>query len=46
MSDFEIKYLKEVLENLIVIKKDLEYSYYIDDVIEQLERIIKYYGGE
>ena len=45
MSDFEIKYLKEVLENLIVIKKDLDYKYYIDDVIEQLEKIIKYYGG-
>lgn len=45
MSDFEIKYLKGVLENLIIIKKDLEYKYYIDDVIEQLEKIIKYYGG-
>lgn len=45
MSDFEIKYLKEVLENLIIIKKDLDYKYYIDDVIEQLEKIIKYYGG-
>lgn len=45
MSDFEIKYLKEVLENLIIIKKDLDYEYYINDVIEQLEKIIKYYGG-
>lgn len=45
MSEFEIKYLKEVLSNLKIIRNDLEYKYKIDEIIEQLEEFIKYYGG-
>lgn len=41
MSNFELKYLKEVLNNLMVIREDLEYKYTIDDLIETLIKLIK-----
>ena len=41
MSNFELKYLKEVLNNLMIIREDLEYKYTIDDLIETLIKLIK-----
>ena len=41
MSNFELKYLKEVLNNLMVLREDLEYRYTIDDLIETLIKLIK-----
>ena len=46
MSKFEIKYLKEVLSNLKIIRNDLEYKYQIDEIIEMLSEFIKEKGGE
>lgn len=43
MSEFELKYLKEVLENLKIIRNDLEYTYKLDYVIEQLIELIESY---
>lgn len=45
MSNFELKYLKEVLNNLMIIREDLEYRYTIDDLIETLIKLIKEQGG-
>lgn len=45
MSNFELKYLKEVLDNLMVIREDLEYKYTIDDLIATLIKLIKEHGG-
>ena len=44
MSNFELKYLKEVLDNLMIIREDLEYRYTIDDLIETLIKLIKEHG--
>lgn len=44
MSDFEVKYLKEVLENLKIIKKDMSYEYTMDRVIEDIEELVEKYG--
>ena len=44
MSNFELKYLKEVLHNLMIIREDLEYKYTIDDLIETLIKLIKEQG--
>lgn len=41
MSEFEIKYLKEVLTNLKIIRNDLEYKYKINEIIEMLSEFIK-----
>ena len=41
MSNFELKYLKEVLHNLRIIREDLEYKYTIDELIETLVKLIK-----
>ena len=41
MTKFEIKYLKEVLINLKTIKNSLEYTYKINNIIEELEELIK-----
>lgn len=46
MSEFEIKYLKEVLTNLKIIRNDSEYKYKIDNVIESLLELIKEESGE
>ena len=46
MSEFEIKYLKEVLTNLKIIRNDLEYKYKIDEIIEMLSEFIKEESGE
>ena len=46
MSEFEIKYLKEVLNNLKIIRNDLEYKYKIDEIIEMLSEFIKEESGE
>ena len=46
MSEFEIKYLKEVLGNVKIIRNDLEYKYKIDNVIESLLELIKQKRGE
>ena len=46
MSEFEIKYLKEVLSNLKIIRNGLEYKYQIDEIIEMLSEFIKEKGGE
>ena len=46
MSEFEIKYLKEVLSNLKIIKNDLEYKYKIDNVIESLLELLGEETGE
>ena len=46
MSEFEIKYLKEVLANLKIIRNDLEYKYKIDEIIEMLSEFIKERSGE
>ena len=43
MTKFEIKYLKEVLSNLKKIKNSLEYTYKINNIIEELEELIKEY---
>lgn len=43
MTKFEIKYLKEVLINLKTIKNSLEYTYKINNIIEELEELIKEY---
>ena len=45
MSNFELKYLKEVLNNLMIIREDLEYKYTIDNLIETLIELIKEHGG-
>ena len=45
MSNFEIKYLKEVLANLKIIISDMDYGYKMENVIEDLEELIKAYGG-
>ena len=44
MSKFEIKYLKEFLSNLKIIRNDLEYKYKIDEIIEMLSEFIKEKG--
>ena len=41
MSNFELKYLKEVIGNLKLIRDDMEYKYQLDDIIERLEDLIK-----
>ena len=46
MSEFEIKYLKEVLSNLKIIRNDLEYKYKINEIIEMLSELIKEESGE
>ena len=46
MSDFEIKYLKEVLTNLKIIRNDLEYKYKINEIIEMLSEFIKEESGD
>lgn len=46
MSEFEIKYLKEVLSNLKIIRNDLEYKYKINEIIESLLELIKEESGE
>lgn len=46
MSEFEIKYLKEVLTNLKIIRNDLEYKYKINEIIEMLSEFIKEESGE
>lgn len=46
MSEFEIKYLKEVLTNLKIIRNDLEYKYKINEIIEMLSELIKEESGE
>ena len=46
MSEFEIKYLKEVLTNLKIIRNDLEYKYKIDEIIEMLSEFIKEKSGD
>ena len=46
MSEFEIKYLKEVLTNLKIIRNDLEYKYKINEIIEMLSEFIKEENGE
>lgn len=46
MSEFEIKYLKEVLANLKIIRNDFEYKYKIDNIIESLLELIKEQSGE
>lgn len=46
MSDFEIKYLKEVLTNLKIIRNGLEYKYKINEIIEMLSEFIKEESGE
>ena len=46
MSEFEIKYLKEVLTNLKIIRNDLEHKYKIDNVIESLLELIEEESGE
>ena len=46
MSEFEIKYLKEVLTNLKIIRNDLEYKYKINEIIEMLSEFIKARSGE
>ena len=45
MSKFEIKYLKEVLSNLKIIRNDLEYKYKINEIIEMLSEFIKEKSG-
>lgn len=46
MGEFEIKYLKEVLTNLKIIRDGLEYKYKLDDIIESLLELIKEESGE
>ena len=46
MSEFEIKYLKEVLSNLKIIRNDLEYKYKINEIIEMLSEFIKEKNGD
>ena len=46
MSEFEIKYLKEVLNNLKIIRNDLEYKYKINEIIEMLSEFIKEKSGD
>ena len=46
MREFEIKYLKEVLSNLKIIRNDLEYKYKINEIIEMLSEFIKEESGE
>ena len=46
MSEFEIKYLKEVLTNLKIIKNCLEYKYKINEIIEMLSEFIKEESGD
>lgn len=41
MNEFEIKYLKEVLTNLKIIRDNLEYKYKINEIIEMLSEFIK-----
>lgn len=41
MSNFELKYLKEVIVNLKLIRDDMEYKYQLNDIIESLEDLIK-----
>ena len=41
MSNFELKYLKEVIGNLKIIRDDMKYKYQLDDIIESLEDLIK-----
>ena len=41
MSNFELKYLKEVIANLKLIRDNMEYKYQLDDIIESLEDLIK-----
>lgn len=41
MSNFELKYLKEVIANLKLIRDDMEYKYQLNDIIESLEDLVK-----
>ena len=41
MGSFEIKYLRDVLSNLKIIREDLEYKYKIDDIIEKILDLIE-----
>lgn len=43
MSDFELKYVKEVLENLKLIKENMSYKYKIENIIEELIELIEEY---
>ena len=45
LTSFEINYLKEVLNNLKIIRNDLEYKYTIDEIIEMLSEFIKEKSG-
>lgn len=38
---FEKKYLEEVIKNLKLIRQDYEYTYLIDNIIEDLERLVE-----
>lgn len=40
MSNFELKYLKEVIANLKIIRDDTAYKYQLNDIIESLEDLI------
>ena len=41
MSNFELKYLKEVIGNLKLIRDDMGYNYKLNDIIESLEDLIE-----
>ena len=41
MSNFELKYLKEVIGNLKLIRDDMRYNYKLNDIIESLEDLIE-----
>jgi hypothetical protein len=43
MSYFELKYVKEVLENLKLIKENMSYKYKIENIIEELIELIEEY---
>lgn len=45
MSSFELKYLKEVLSNLKIIRDSMEFKYKIDNIIEYLIELIEENGG-
>lgn len=44
LTSFEINYLKEVLNNLKIIRNDLEYKYKIDEIISNLIELIEESG--
>lgn len=41
MSNFELKYLKEVIANLKLMRDNMEYKYQLNDIIESLEDLLK-----